>query len=104
MSETAFPRTSKGPRPQYFDNPAIDQLHAIVLAMSAEIAVLYDRCDALERLLAERGVVEPGAVDRYEPTEPAQAERARRREALINRLFRAVREDRAALPDATTST
>jgi hypothetical protein len=99
MSDSAFPRTAKGPRPQYFDNPAIDQLHAIVLAMSAEIGVLYDRCDALERLLAERGIVEAGAVDRYEPAGPAQEERARRRDALINRLFRVVREDREQLAE-----
>jgi len=99
MSKTALPRTAKGPRPQYFENPAIDQLHAIVLAMSAEIAVLYDRCDALERMLAAKGIVEPGAVDSYEPGEPAREERALKREALINRLFRAVREDRERLPD-----
>ena len=102
MSETAFPRTAKGPRPQYFDDPAIDQLHAIVLAMSAEIAVLYDRCDALERLLAAQGVIGPRAVDTYVPDAKAQEERTHQREALINRLFRAVREDRDALPDAPT--
>ncbi|HSN72724.1 MAG TPA: hypothetical protein VLT59_14510 [Steroidobacteraceae bacterium] len=101
MSENSFPRRAKGPRPQYFDNPAIDQLHAIVLAMSAEIGVLQDRCDALERLLVEHGTLPAGAVDHFEPSPEASAERLAKREALIGRLFRAVREDREALPAET---
>ena len=100
MSDQAFPRRAKGPRPHYFDDPAIDQLHAIVLAMSAEIATLYERCDTLERLLAARGVLGEGAVDAFAPDAAAIETRAAQREALIGRLFRALREDRESLPEA----
>ncbi|MCS6946647.1 MAG: hypothetical protein NZM12_03425, partial [Steroidobacteraceae bacterium] len=61
------PPHGKGHRPYYFDDPAIDQLHAALLGLAGELAVAFDRIDTLERLLAERGVLTPEAIEQYQP-------------------------------------
>jgi hypothetical protein len=94
---TDAPTRARGPLPQYFDDPAIDQLHAALLALAAELSVAYDRIDTLERLLEKSGAFARGDVDRYEPDEAAQRERAARREALVNRLLRPFRDYREHL-------
>ena len=43
---------ANGKRPYFFDNPDIDRLIAIVLAMAGELAVARERLDTVERLLA----------------------------------------------------
>jgi hypothetical protein len=86
-----------GERPTFFDDPAVDQLMAIIMAMSGELSVLYDRVDSLERLLDEKEVVGRDEVDAYRPDEGGEAERRARRTEYIQRLFRIIREDGANL-------
>jgi hypothetical protein len=82
-----LPRDPKGRRAQFYEDPVIDQLWAIVLALTAEVSVAFDRIDTLERLLARAGALSPGDVDGFQPDEAASEERNRRREALIQRVF-----------------
>jgi hypothetical protein len=82
-----LPRDPKGRRAQFYPDPAIDQLMAIAVALTAEVSVAFDRIDTLERLLAARGVVGAADVEAWQPDAEAAAERARRREALIERVF-----------------
>jgi len=82
-----LPRDPKGRRAQFYDDPAIDQLWAIVLALTAEVSVAFDRIDTLERLLQRAGALQPGAIDAYSPGEAATTEKNRRREELIQRVF-----------------
>ena len=86
-----------GERPAFFDDPAVDQLLAIIMAMSGELSVLYDRVDSLERLLDDKQVVGRDEVEAYRPNEAAEAERKTRRSEYIQRLFRIIREDAANL-------
>lgn len=91
------PTRAKGPLPQYFDDPAIDQLHAALLALAAELSVAYDRIDTLERLLERSGALQRAEIESFEPDEAAARERAARREALVARLLRPFREYRERL-------
>lgn len=91
------PTRAKGPQPQYFDDPAIDQLHAALLALAAELSVAYDRIDTLERILERSGTLKRTDLDGFEPDEAAALERAARREALVARLLRPFREYREHL-------
>lgn len=95
MSDT--PQRAKGPLPQYFDDPAIDQLHAALLALGAELSVAHDRVDALERILEQHGLLVRTEIDGYVPDEPAAAQRASRREALVAALLKPFRDYREAL-------
>jgi len=82
-----LPRDPKGRRAQFHDDPAIDQLWAILLALTAEVSVAFDRIDTLERLLERTGTLPPDAVEAFVPDETAATERSRRREELIQRVF-----------------
>lgn len=83
-----LPRHTKGKRPHFFQDPAIDQVMTFVLEMATEVSVLSDRVDTLERLLDAKGVVARSAVEAYRPDPSADKERAARRDALIKRIFR----------------
>ncbi len=92
-------RRPKGHRPQVFDDPAIDQLHAAFVALATELAVAFDRIDTLERLLAQRDGVSREQIESFQPDEQAAADRATRRADLAERLlrpFRDFREDQIA--------
>jgi len=82
-----LPRIAKGRRPEFYEDPAIDQLFAIVTALTAEISVLCDRLDTVERLLDASGSVPAQAVEAYVPDEAAAALRAERRDELLRRVF-----------------
>jgi hypothetical protein len=88
------PRRAKGHRPQVFDDPAIDQLHAALLAVSTELAVAFERIDTLERLLEQRVGVERREIVGYRPDEGAAADRAARRADLAERVLRPFRDYR----------
>jgi hypothetical protein len=82
-----LPRIAKGRRPEFYEDPAIDQLFAIVTALTGEISVLCDRLDTVERLLAESRVLPADAVESYVPDASAAAVRAERRDELLRRVF-----------------
>lgn len=93
------PRRAKGNRPQYFDDPNMDQMHAMIIALATEVSVLTDRFDTLERVMEEKGSVTRADIEAWEPDETEWQERKDKREDLIRRLFRTVRESRTALED-----
>jgi hypothetical protein len=93
------PRRPKGHRPQVFDDPAIDQLHAAFVALATELSVAFERIDTLERLLEQRAGVSRDDIERFQPDERAAADRAARRADVAERLlrpFRDFREDQIA--------
>jgi hypothetical protein len=82
-----LPRIAKGTRPEFYEDSAIDQLFAIVTALTAEISVLFDRVDTLEQLLTQAEVLRVGAVEAYLPDAAAAALRGERRDELLRRVF-----------------
>lgn len=90
-----LPRQTRGRRPQFFENPESDVLMSVVLAMAGELSVLYDRVDAMQRLLDRQGVLDADALEKFQPTPEDEAERAARRQEYMQRLFRVVRAEAA---------
>ena len=86
-----------GERPTFFDDPAIDQLMAIIMAMSAEHSVLYDRLDSLERMLDSKGTIDRASLEAYRPSDEIEAERKARRTEYIQRIFRIIRDEAESL-------
>jgi hypothetical protein len=93
MSDADVKRTIKGRRPKFHEDPAVDQLHGMVMAMATEMAVLYERIDTMERIAGEKGVMLREELARYRPDEPAQAEREAWRQRFLGRLFYLYREE-----------
>jgi hypothetical protein len=82
-----LPSIAKGIRPQFYDDPAIDQLFAIVTALAGEISVAFDRLDTLERVLVQARSLPAGAVESYVAEGSDAERRARNRENLLRRVF-----------------
>jgi hypothetical protein len=82
-----LPSLAKGIRAQFYDDPAIDQLFAIVTALTGEISVAFDRLDTLERVLVQARSLPAGAVESYVAQGDDAERRARNREDLLRRVF-----------------
>lgn len=82
-----LPREPKGRRAQFYEDAGVDQLMGIVTALTAEVSVAFERLDTLERLLERAGSLRREAIEAYLPDPAAAAERFRKREELIQRVF-----------------
>lgn len=83
-----LPRASKGKRPRFFDEPAIDQVMTFFLELMAEVTALRERVDTIERLLDEKGTVSRDEVENYRPAPATEAERSAWSQAFIARVMR----------------
>lgn len=83
-------RVPKGERPTFFDDPGIDRLWWVMLAMLGEITTLRDRLDAHERLASRHGLYTADDVDAFEPTAEESQARTAEREALVERTLRSI--------------
>lgn len=93
----AIPEHVRGARPAFHEQPAIDRLVAMVLALTSELSVLRDRVDTLETLGTAAGWLGAGAMDAHVPARPERAAREARREALVARVFTIMRQEIAGL-------
>ena len=85
-----LPKHAKGERPYFFDDPAVDKLLAMLLAMAGELSVLRDRQDTLERIIEEKGLISRLEVESYEPDKNVIAERDAQREEYLKQILRIV--------------
>ena len=82
---------AKGKRPSFTDDPQVDSLVAIVMALAGEVAVLHERQDTMERLLARAGALDLTAIQTYQPDAAAQDDREQWRSAFLDRVLWIVR-------------
>ena len=83
-------RTAKGRRPYFFEDPNIDKLLAMIMALTGEVSVLRERLDTHERLANKKKWASHQAIEDYEPDEIAEAFRAQWRSEFIARVLRIV--------------
>ena len=86
---------AKGRRPFFFDDPNVDKLLAMVLALTGEISLLRDRLDTHERLAREGLLGTPENIEAYEFSEAEEDERAAQRAASIDRVLRIAKQGSA---------
>lgn len=79
------------PRPQFFSDPAIDQVVDIAVALAGEVAVLQERIDTLERLIEKAGLASRAEIETYQPDPAVLKSRMARNEALVTRVFHTAR-------------
>ncbi len=84
LSSTA---KAKGRRPFFFDDPAVDKLLAMTMALAGEVAVSRERQDTVERILCEKGLISAAEIDAWRPDEAAKQERATLRQEFISRIL-----------------
>ncbi|MEO8223926.1 MAG: hypothetical protein ABI661_03910 [Gammaproteobacteria bacterium] len=87
-------RTARGKRPQYFADPDVDRLLAMLVSLIGEVAVLRDRLDTVERLGGSQQPFAPQDVDGFAPAPDDQATRDRWRADYLERVFRVLQYER----------
>jgi hypothetical protein len=94
-----MPRTAKGQRPHFFDDPQVDKLLAIIMALAGEVSVLRERLDTVERLAEAKGVLSRHEIEAYRADGSAATERERWRADYLERILRVIHQEREALAD-----
>ena len=86
------PTTLRGRRPEFTDDPMLDRLYAITLALVTELSVTRARVDTLERLLERKGLVDSSEVENFTPDESEAAKRGDIQQQYLDRIFRTLTE------------
>lgn len=93
MSEKVdLPRYSKGKRPHFFEDASVDHLLAMVIELSTELSVVYEKVDVLQRFLIDAKVIDSDKLKAFEPSPTARAEQDEWRNLFIERLYSSVRQ------------
>ncbi len=96
-------RRARGERPWFFDDPSVDKVVAMVMGLAGETAVLHERLDTMERLLAAKGLLNRDEIEGYRPDAAVAAERAAWREAFLGEVLRIVESELEAAADGDTA-
>lgn len=92
-------KKAKGKRPAYFDDPAVDRLLSIVMAIAGELSVTRERLDTIERLLEAKGTLSRADIEAFKPDRDAGYERGLATREYIARILRGVQQDMEALTE-----
>lgn len=90
-------KRAKGKRPEYFEDQATDRILSIVMALVAEVSVLRQRNDTLERLLDAKHVIGRDEIDTFVADKQAAYERGVETKAYISRVMRGVEQAMEAM-------
>lgn len=88
---------AKGRRPDFHDDPAIDRLLSLTMALVGEVSVLRERMDTVERLLEAKGSICRADIEAYAPDSAAGEERGLATRAYIARVMRGFQQEVEAL-------
>jgi hypothetical protein len=95
-------RTVKGRRPKFNTDPAIDNVHGMVMALTAEVAVLHDRLDTVERITEAKGIMLTEEIEKFEPDRETLLAREQWRQQLLKRMFYLLREQASDVTEGST--
>jgi hypothetical protein len=90
-------QVARGERPRYFDDPAVDKVLSIALALAGEVAVLHDRLDTVERLLDSQRLLSRAEMESFETTPEIRAERDAWRDKFLEVVLRSIQQELEAL-------
>ena len=95
-------RTVKGRRPKFNTDPAIDNVHGMIMALAAEVAVIHDRLDTVERISEAKGIMLQEEIEKFVPDQATLAAREQWRQQLLKRMFYLLREQVGDLTQGET--
>lgn len=95
-----------GPRPEFLPDSDAERAMDMVMALAAELVVTRDRLDTVERLLAEKAVLDRDAIETSEINyrDDVVAERLASNDALLARVLRMVHQDIRGMEDQQAET
>lgn len=87
----------KGKPSPFHDGPRNDQLFAMVMALTVEVAILRDRLDTHERVSEEKGGFSGRDVEEYNTDNESLGYRSELRKRIYHKVFRVLREETALM-------
>jgi hypothetical protein len=91
------PKTAGGePEQVFIHDPALDRAVAMIMMLAAELYVVKDRLRAMEVILQERGALDEGALDHYEPSAAERDRMDAERKAYVGGLMQCVLGEQAS--------
>lgn len=84
---------AKGKRPYYFDDAAVERVLSVTMAVAGELAVMRERIDTIERLLAKNSVISRDDIENFTPDDRDAAERGQWHKEYIARILRIVEQE-----------
>ena len=87
---------AKGKRPFFLDDPAVERVLSVTMAMATELAVTRERLDTVERLLEQKKSITKKNIDNYVPTDEIAKERQEWQSDYIARILRIFHQEISA--------
>ena len=75
----------------FFEDEALDNAVGMIMTLAAELYITRDRCTKLERILADKGIIDPAEIETYEPAPYTRRADALDRDAFAAALLRNIR-------------
>ena len=82
---------SKRKEQTFFEDEAVDSAVGMIMTLAAELYITRDRCTKLERILADKGIIDPAEIETYEPDPDTRRADALDRDAFAAALLRNIR-------------
>lgn len=96
-------RDARGKRPIFYETPGLDQAMSMIMVLANEMAVLHDRLDSAERVMAANGVDLAAGIEALALDQAALEKREAWRQDFLDRLFYLMRKDAAEAARAETA-
>lgn len=87
----------KGKRPFFLNDPDVERVMTITMAVAQELAVMRERMDTIERLLDEKGTISRADIETYNPPKNIAEERGAWNQEYLARILRIYQQDIEAL-------
>jgi polyhydroxyalkanoate synthesis regulator phasin len=84
---------SKGGRPYFLEDPAVERVLNITMAIATELAVTRERLDTIERLLASKGILSKDDINKYVPDDDVAEERQLAHARYVAKILRIVQQE-----------
>jgi len=96
---------AKGKRPYFFNDPDVERVLSITMAVAGELSVMRQRLDTIETLLDARGHISRKEIEAFTPNAEQEAARSHWNQEYIARILRILQQQREALhrPEEVTS-
>ncbi len=88
---------AKGKRPYFLENPEVERVMNITMAVAMELGVMHERLDTIERLLAKKNILQSSEIEAFEPNNEEVIERQLWHARYIARVLRIVQQELEAL-------
>lgn len=95
---------SKGGRPYFFNDPAVERVLNITMAVATELAVARERMDTIERLLEQKGLLSKAEIEAFVPDEAAAEARQLMHARYSARILRIIQQELEAIAQPENNT